>query len=79
MAEQSEQLERGRFEGEVLARLTSLDQKLSSILTGQTDHEKRLRCIEESSAKMKGISMAMSALVASVISLLGVASDWFHK
>lgn len=78
MPETDGQLERGRFEGEVLARLAALNQKLDGIIGGQNDHENRLRRIEEYNAKTKGVSAAVAALISTGISVLGIAVEYLR-
>lgn len=79
MAEDNAQFNRGRFEGEVLSRLGALDQKLDAFVAGQTDHERRIRSLEDDRNKVRGIAAAVAAVVGAIVTAVGwIVQTRFH-
>lgn len=68
--------DRGVFEGQVLARLSSIEASCQDIKRWFTEHEARLRVVEQDVAKGKVLA-ALAGLIAGGVS--GWLAKWLGK
>ena len=71
--------DRGEFQGEVIARLDAINDKMDTFAKGQADHETRVRSLEDDRSKVKGTIASVSAIVGIVVSIaVSTASRWLR-
>lgn len=68
--------DRGRFEGEVLARLDSIDHRLSDAFAWMDSQEKRLRQVEQESVRVKAWGASLGFVAGIVASFLTKLVKW---